>query len=393
MQNSQEIKKFLSELNIENILNIEEDLGSGYVRLKISEAERRQALQDIRCVEDIIVELLRNSRDAKSKNIFIGTKKVEDKKRIIHFIDDGVGIPKKFQGIIFESRVTSKLEDGIKDPYGFHGRGMALFSIKLNVEEVKITYSEEGRGASFYLDIDLNKVTEKKDQSIMPQIIKTDGNLNIIGGVNNIVKTIIEFQMQNRDINFYYGTPTQILATMRKNLKKQGKYSDYPKFDDWKNFYKYINQNVVKVTEFAALTENYVLMEEISKNIFNMDISQRSIQRVIYNEIQALEPVGINSLSVFYENGLETEKIKPAHCEKDNHKRTGNIEKKNGKISLYDEIKLASRFKDEEIRCIINTVERKIREIGKKYFITLGDIAYKRENNVLKITIELKEKN
>jgi len=77
MQNNSDIKKFLADLNMSDVLNVEEDLGNGFVRLKISEAERRQALQDINCVEDIIVELLRNSRDADAKNIFIGTKKQE----------------------------------------------------------------------------------------------------------------------------------------------------------------------------------------------------------------------------------------------------------------------------------------------------------------------------
>ena len=64
MQNSSDLNKFLDQLNIKDSLSVEEDLGNGYVRLKISEAERRQALQDINCVEDIIVELLRNSRDS-----------------------------------------------------------------------------------------------------------------------------------------------------------------------------------------------------------------------------------------------------------------------------------------------------------------------------------------
>ncbi|MBM3712190.1 MAG: ATP-binding protein, partial [Actinobacteria bacterium] len=71
MINNPDFNKFFSELNIIRDLKIEEDLGNGFIRLKVSEAERRQALQDIKCVEDIIIELLRNSRDAQSKNIFI----------------------------------------------------------------------------------------------------------------------------------------------------------------------------------------------------------------------------------------------------------------------------------------------------------------------------------
>lgn len=380
MQNSSDIKRFLSELKIKDSLNIEEDLGDGYVKLKISEAERRQALQDINCVEDIIVELLRNSRDAGSKNIFIGTKKIEDKRRKIYFIDDGNGIPPNLQKLIFESRVTSKMENGIKDPYGFHGRGMALFSIKLNVDDISIVFSDKSKGASFYIDIDLLKIPEKKDQSVIPQIIKTDGDLSIIGGVNNIIKTIIEFQLQNKDINFFYGSPTQILATMREVLRKDKKYDSYPKFDRWEKLKNFIGKNKIKITEIPVLTDNYNLMDIISKNIFNMDISQRGIQRIIYNEIKALEPLKIDLDSNLREqvNNLSEDEVDS---------------KPDKKLMLYDESRLASRFKDEEIRCIIKTLEDKIKELGEKYFITTGkNIEYKKANNIIKLLIELKQK-
>lgn len=380
MQNSSDIKRFLSELKIKDSLNIEEDLGDGYVKLKISEAERRQALQDINCVEDIIVELLRNSRDAGSKNIFIGTKKIEDKRRKIYFIDDGNGIPPNLQKLIFESRVTSKLENGVKDPYGFHGRGMALFSIKLNVDDISIVFSDKSKGASFYIDIDLLKIPEKKDQSVVPQIIKTDGDLSIIGGVNNIIKTIIEFQLQNKDINFFYGSPTQILATMREVLRKDKKYDSYPKFDRWEKLKNFIGKNKIKITEIPVLTDNYNLMDIISKNIFNMDISQRGIQRIIYNEIKALEPLKIDLDSNLREqvNNLSEDEVDS---------------KPDKKLVLYDESRLASRFKDEEIRCIIKTLEDKIKELGEKYFITTSkNIEYKKANNIIKLLIELKQK-
>ena len=380
MQNSSDIKRFLSELKLKDSLNIEEDLGDGYVRLKISEAERRQALQDIDCVEDIIVELLRNSRDAGSRNIFIGTKKIEDKRRKIYFIDDGNGIPPNLQKIIFESRVTSKLENGIKDPYGFHGRGMALFSIKLNVDDISIVFSDKLKGVSFYIDIDLLKIPEKKDQSVVPQIIKMDGDLSIIGGVNNIIKTIIEFQLQNRDINFFYGSPTQILTTMREVIRKDKRYDSYPKFDRWEELKNFIQENKVKVTEIPVLTDNYNLMDIISKNIFSMDISQRGIQRIIYNEIKALQPLKIDLASNLREqiNNLSEDEV-------------GS--KPDRKLMLYDESRLASRFKDEEIRCIIKTVEDKIKELGEKYFITTGkNIEYKKANNIIKLLIELKQK-
>ena len=387
MQNSSDLNKFLDQLNIKDALSVEEDLGNGYVRLKISEAERRQALQDINCVEDIVVELLRNSRDAGSKNIFIGTKRLEDKNRIIHFIDDGAGIPPELGNLIFEARVTSKLDDGKKDSYGFHGRGMALFSIKLNVDDVRLSFSDKSKGASFYLDIDLDKVPEKKDQSLIPQIIKMDDDVNIIGGVNNIIKTIIEFQLQNKDMNFYYGTPTQILVTMRDILKRDKSKGIYPSFDEWAKLINFINQNDIKVTEIPVLTDNYNLMGEIADKIFNMNISRRGIQRIMYNEVKPLVPLKLDLLNYTIIDDRPDEERKENDAPWKNGKR-------DVRLKLYDESKLASRFKDEEIRCIIDALEENINQLGNKYFIsTSKNIEFKRSNNIIKLIIELTEKD
>src|SRR4030042_2257105 len=175
LNNNADLTRFLSDLDIKDKLNIEEDLGNGYVKLKISEAERRQALQDIHTVENIIIELLRNSRDAGSKNIFIGTKKIGDNRRVIYCIDDGEGIPPKFHNLIFQARVTSKLDDGIKDSYGFHGRGMALFSIKLTADEARITFSDHLKGTSIYIDVNLEIIPGKQDKALLNSLIEIDG--------------------------------------------------------------------------------------------------------------------------------------------------------------------------------------------------------------------------
>ena len=43
---------FVQSVSGETFLKVEENLGDGFVRLRISEAERRQAKHDIRSVED-----------------------------------------------------------------------------------------------------------------------------------------------------------------------------------------------------------------------------------------------------------------------------------------------------------------------------------------------------
>ncbi len=381
LNNNADLNRFLSDLDIKNKLNIEEDLGNGYVKLKISEAERRQALQDIHTVEDIIIELLRNSRDAGSKNIFIGTKKIGENRRIICCIDDGKGIPPKFHNLIFQARVTSKLDDGIKDSYGFHGRGMALFSIKLTADEVKITFSDHLKGASIYIDVNLEIIPEKKDQSLLPQLIERNGRSYLAGGVNNIIKVIMEFAFQNKDINFYYGTPSQIIATMRQLSSKNYNSNDFPKFSHWDKFYDFIMKNKIGVTNFPFLADNYNILDKITKNIFNMDISQRNLQRIIYNEINTVEPINLNLIN---DISLSNDKEESIPDEKKTAK----------KLQLYDELKLANRFKDEEIRCIIKMLEEIIIKYGSKHLITLDNgIEFKKANNTINLTINLKQKN
>ena len=61
---SDDLLGFVASMGGERALRVEENLGEGYVRLRVAEAERRQAKHDVRCVEDIVIEMLRNARDA-----------------------------------------------------------------------------------------------------------------------------------------------------------------------------------------------------------------------------------------------------------------------------------------------------------------------------------------
>ncbi|MDD5658713.1 MAG: hypothetical protein PHR39_01700, partial [Actinomycetota bacterium] len=314
--------------------------------------------------------------------------------------------PSTVQNLIFEARVTSKLENAVKDIYGFNGRGMALFSIKLNADDIKIIFSKEGQGTSMFLDIDLEKVPEKKDQSVFPQIIDLDGNMNIIGGVNNIPKTLVEFSLQNPDINVYYGTPSQIITSMRNNLKNSNISADYPKFDNWDFLINYLNNNnKVKVNFIPYLTENYLILSKITKTFFNMEISERTVQRIAYDEIKSIDPIDTSSLVHIKKIENETldekdEEKLPNNdkvCSKNESGKASNLnsEDKIGlakNLVLHDGQKLALRFKDDEISDIIKEVNEKIKKIGSKYLIEPdNNINFKKCNNIIRINIELKE--
>lgn len=121
---------FVSSITDGTRFRIEENLPHGFVRLKVAEAERRQAQHDIRSVEDVVTELVRNARDAGARNVLVGFQKEQGRYRRIAVIDDGCGIPEDMHSLVFEPRVTSKSEDFEEDRFGVHGRGMALFSIR-----------------------------------------------------------------------------------------------------------------------------------------------------------------------------------------------------------------------------------------------------------------------
>ena len=59
MADAQQLISFIASMTGEGNLRVEENLGEGYVRLRVAEAERRQAKHDIQHVEDIAIEMRR----------------------------------------------------------------------------------------------------------------------------------------------------------------------------------------------------------------------------------------------------------------------------------------------------------------------------------------------
>lgn len=205
---------FVSQVSGETYLKVEENLGDGFVRLRISEAERRQAKHDIRGVEDIVVEMLRNSRDAHAQRIFIASSREGDV-RSMTFIDDGVGVPPAMHDRIFEPRVTSKLDTMVMDQWGVHGRGMALFSIRSNATSAGIATSDLHKGTSVRIVTDAAELTERADQSTWPTVDRDDtGRLAVARGPHNIVRRVAEFAIENPGIDVYLGSPAEVVATL-----------------------------------------------------------------------------------------------------------------------------------------------------------------------------------
>lgn len=214
MNDNDELLEFVGAVSGDAYLKVEENLGEGYVRLRTSEAERRQAKHDIRSIEDIVVELLRNARDAHAQRIFIATTRDGDR-RLLTMIDDGVGIPSTHHDAVFEPRVTSKLDTMVMDRWGVHGRGMALFSVRANAPTCRIAASDTHRGTSVTLSAESALMPERADQSSWPVLERDEsGILRVTRGPHNIIRRVLEFACEHPELDVHLGSPAEIAATL-----------------------------------------------------------------------------------------------------------------------------------------------------------------------------------
>ena len=271
------LQDFVREVSGENHLRVEHDFGGGFVRLHTSEAERRQAAQDIQCTENIVIELLRNSRDAHASHIYLATAR-EGSKRTLTVIDDGDGIPATMHDHVFEPRVTSKLDSSHRDDWGYHGRGMALFSIAENTLEARVVDSDEGLGCSMHIVSDLKALKERSDQSSFPTfLLEENGTVNI-RGPRNILRTACEFSITARDTcTVFVGSPAEIAATVYAHGIETLSAID-------RVFCHDVTQ--LPLVKRLATASDPVDLANLAKTL-GLDISSRTARRIIDGQISA----------------------------------------------------------------------------------------------------------
>lgn len=272
---------FVSTVSGDGYLKVEETLGDGYVRLRVPEAERRQAKHDIRSVEDIVIELLRNSRDAHSQRIFVATAREGDM-RTLTVIDDGVGVPVALQDRVFEPRVTSKLETMVMDRWGVHGRGMALYSVRSNAKQAGIVASAPHKGASVSVVTDSTELAERTDQSTWPAVEPDEsGSPHVTRGPHNIVRRTVEFACEHPALEIYLGTPTEILATLHAVGRTGLDIGDLMFCEDLSRLLVW--QRPAACRDAAELTELAAAI--------GLPVSERTAHRVLAGELGPLEPI------------------------------------------------------------------------------------------------------
>ncbi len=272
---------FVQAVSGDGYLKVEESLGDGYVRLRVSEAERRQAKHDIRGVEDVVVELLRNARDAHAQRIFVATARDGDLRELT-LVDDGVGIPFALQEAIFEPRVTSKLETMVMDRWGVHGRGMALFSVRSNVTSARVAISAPHKGAAIAVVADTTGLSERADQSTWP-VLEPDetGRMRVARGPHNIIRRVVEFACEHPELELYLGTPSEILATLHAVARETLDVGDLMFCDDLGR---------LQVWQRAAACSDAAELTALATSI-GLPVSERTAHRVLSGEIGPLEPI------------------------------------------------------------------------------------------------------
>lgn len=275
-----DLAEFVATLGGGDGLRVEETLGNGFVRLRVAEAERRQAKHDIRCVEDAVIELLRNARDAHASRIYVASSKERDV-RTITIVDDGDGIPAHMHARVFDARVTSKLDTMLMDAWGVHGRGMALYSIRENSLSARVMDSDVGRGCALRVTFDTTTIVERADQSSWPTVARKNGDIEV-RGPRNIARACVEFGYQtDRLCNVYLGSPSEICATIRARTRLNAQAVRAFAQNDFAT---------LSVVERIALARDAKELQAVAERA-GMLMSERTAHRIVREQIQPLKNV------------------------------------------------------------------------------------------------------
>ncbi len=278
---TENLSQFIESIMPETHLRVEQELGDGFVLLRREEAERRQAAQDIRCSEDMLMEMLRNSRDAGATRIYVATW-VEAGVRTIVIADNGCGIPESMTELVFSPRVTSKLDSVHMDKWGIHGRGMALYSIRENCLEAKVSASTPGLGTAIVTRSSLATLSEKSDQSTFPQFRLEEQGKVKISGPKNLLRVTAEFALEHRNqIAVYLGSATEIAATLLDNGVKTYSLAELSLLPD---------TTTVPLVDLPAFAHSPAQLQK-DLNRLGLSLSERSCRRVFEGEIDPLSPM------------------------------------------------------------------------------------------------------
>ena len=180
------------------------DLGAGFARLTGLEGTRRGPSR-IAHVEDALLELLRNARDAGAGSVYVASSLKDRRYRTLTVIDDGHGVPISHAALIFEPGVTTRHLSPVSDPLdptAVHGAGLSLYHIRSAALAAELL--SPSSPTSIRATFDTRTLPERALQSATRP------------SQSNLRATARSFA-QKTNLPLYYGPPARILATLLRN--------------------------------------------------------------------------------------------------------------------------------------------------------------------------------
>jgi Histidine kinase-, DNA gyrase B-, and HSP90-like ATPase len=181
------------------------DLGAGFARLIGVEGARRSPSR-IAHVEDALLELARNARDAGAAHIYVASTLKDRRFRTLTVLDDGHGIPESHRDLILEPGVTTRHLNPVTEPGdpSTHGAGLSLYQIKNHSIETRVLSTSSP--TSIQATFDTNTLPERTLQSsTRPSKSNLRATLDRFTATTNA---------QSLKLHSYYGPPGRILATL-----------------------------------------------------------------------------------------------------------------------------------------------------------------------------------
>jgi hypothetical protein len=186
------------------------DLGAGFARLTGVEGARRGPSR-IAYVEDALLELLRNARDAGATTIYVASTLVNKRYRTLTVIDDGHGIPESHRDLILEPGVTTRHLDPVthpEDPAATpHGAGLSLYQIRTRSLDTRVLSASNP--TSIQATFDTNTLPERALQSTT-----RPSKTNLRATLQSFAQST---NSHGRILEAYYGSPARILTTLLHN--------------------------------------------------------------------------------------------------------------------------------------------------------------------------------
>jgi hypothetical protein len=181
------------------------DLGAGFARLTGLEGARRGPSR-ITHVEDALLELARNARDAGASHVYVASTLNDRRFRTLTVIDDGHGIPESHRELILQPGVTNRHLDPVTDPADpvVHGAGLSLYQIRNHSLETRVLSTSSP--TSIQATFDTKNLPERTLQSsTRPSKSNLRATLERFTATTNAKST---------RLHSYYGPPARILATL-----------------------------------------------------------------------------------------------------------------------------------------------------------------------------------